>query len=208
VLSYPPLILRPAIIGFSLAVAIVLALIILPQRATDPSLSNLPPRLYPMYSDKENDEDKEEMFPRTLIHVLKTPKTRDVTPGNTIDFQIAIQNTTLDTTLNDLIVEELYDESQISISSDSENTISQNKITWNIQELKPRQIRSINYSMRIKEDAPIGSMETTAYVLGEDLKNMSSSSRMTTSILTVIKLPPAGVELGPVMLLISKMLGR
>lgn len=183
------MILRPALIGFSLAVAIVLALVVLPQRATEPTLEDLPPRLYPMYPNEE------EVIPKTLIQILKTPKSREVSPGNSIDFQIAIQNTTTDETLHDLIVEDLYDASRVSISSEKENVISQNRITWKIPELEPRQIWLIDYSLEVNEDSPPGSIEITTYVLGEDLKDMSSSSRMATSLLTVIHMPPAGAEL-------------
>jgi len=197
-LSYPPLILRPALIGFSLAIAIVLALIVLPQRATEPSLDDLPPRLYPMFPDKEE-------LPETLVHIIKTPVEREVIPGNAIDFRIAIQNTTTDKTLHNLMVEDLFDAGKLSVSSSAENSISQNRITWKIEKLEPRQIWSVDYSIRVKEDSTSGSMETTAYVLGEDLKDMSSSSRMATSLLTIINMPPAGAELNWFYKLLNKL---
>ena len=188
------MILRPALIGIALS-AIVVMLFIMPKKMSEPSLDDLPPRLFPMFQNK----DDEEFIAHTpLIHLSKTPTELEISPGNTVPFSITLKNVS-SKRLKNLTLEERFDSSQLTILDSAAGSLTENRVAWQIPLLLPGQSWSVRYTAQVAEETSPIPLQTTAYVFGEDLKNMTSGSRMLSANLAIIKLPEAGVELGPVM---------
>lgn len=188
------MILRPALIGIALS-AIVVMLLIMPKKTNEPSLDDLPPRLFPMFQEKE-----EEAFvaPTPLIHLSKAPTNLEVSPGNTIPFSLTLKNVS-GKRLKNLTLEERFDSARLSILDSAAGSLTANRLAWQIPLLLPGQSWSVRYTAQVSQDSEPIPLQTTAYVFGEDLKNMTSGSRMLSANLAIISLPEAGVELGPVM---------
>ncbi len=195
------MILRPALIGIALS-AIVVMLLIMPKKMSEPSLDDLPPRLFPMFQEKEEDAF---VAPTPLIELSKTPTELEVSPGNTIPFSITLKNIS-GKRLKNLTLEERFDSTRLTILDSAAGSLTANRLAWQIPLLLPDQYWNVRYTAQVSEDSSPIPLQTTAYVFGEDLKNMTSGSRMLSANLAIIKLPEAGVELGPVMRFLTKLL--
>lgn len=201
-LSYSPLILRPAMIGLALAMIIVAFLILVPRGTGDPK-EGLPPRLFPMFDEQEKKE--EPFLPPMLVEIHKTPTVQEVIPGSTIPFEITIRNIG-DHPLRSLTFEERFDDQIMEVLDAGNGSISQNRLAWHIAVLKPSEERSIHYSMLVRNDAPIAPLQTTAYIFGEDIREMTSGLRMASTDIAIIALPQSGVEQGIILSWISEIL--
>jgi|GEM_PF-1900651 hypothetical protein len=197
--TYPPftkdlMILRSAILGISIAAALVLVMIAIPQRTTEPQLSDiqgeitnddLPPLLFPMFSDSEKE---------VMVKINKTPESRDVTPGSTFTWQIEVEN--LGTkNLKNIKVEERYDSSKISIIDTYEGKIEENKISWEIDKLDSGNVWFARIEASVPDTKEGNSFSLTSYISGKMLKEIPSSSKIATSSITVVDLPETGADL-------------
>lgn len=191
------MILRPAIIGLGLAAAFMFALVVISDKseiglleieeAVAPSEEQLPPVLFPMFPASG-------FLGADEIEITVSPLARDVSPGGKLSYQMNVQNLGNET-LHDLTVEERYDSSQLIITKALGSRIEENRLTWEIPLLHPGQMWTAHYEATVQHNADIGSLDMTAYVLGDDVIDMPSTSRMVTSNLTVVALPEAGAEL-------------
>ena len=203
--SSPPLIFRPAIIGLALAIIIIFTFVALSGRTDIPFFSieqageitedQLPPVLFPMFPESGFSRTEEMGPPMPLVIITKTPEKRDVVAGSTATFTITVENVSSHA-LHDLTVEERYDSKRLSViqSQALEGAIDENRIVWEIPLLDVEQTWTTQYEVELNEDV-IGNLETTTYILGDELIDMPSNIRMSTSHLTSIALPAAGVEL-------------
>lgn len=202
-LPYPPLILRPAMIGLALAMIIVAFLVLMPRRAGEEGMGNLPPRLFPIFDDREVEE--EPILPPILVEIYKTPTRQEVIQGGTVSFEITIRNIG-DHILRSLTLDERFDDRMLKVVDAGGGSISQNRLAWFIAMLQPSEEHTIRYSMQVQKDAAAAPFQTTAYVYGEDIQEMTSGLRMVSTDIAIIALPQSGVEQGIVMNWISEIL--
>jgi hypothetical protein len=201
------MVMRSALIGILIAVLVVSGLIFLPERLSKSDVGDLPPRLFPMFPGEEEEmkEELEAMLPEARVRINKIPRKRELTPGNAVTFSLVVENISkID--LKDLTLEELFDATYLSVEEAGGGSIGENRITWNIPLLRPKQAWSTRYQLLLKPDTDTDELQTTAYVVGEDLQEMTSAERLISSTLTVIPMPEAGAKLGPVSRLLSDLL--
>ncbi|MBT3834907.1 hypothetical protein HOF56_01535 [Candidatus Peribacteria bacterium] len=189
------MILRSAILGISIAAALVIVMIAIPQRTTEPELSDfqseltesdLPPRLFPMFAHEEEGE--------VALRISKTPENRDTAPGSRFTWQVELENLG-SKDLKNLKVEERYDASRISILDAHEGEIEENKISWEIDEIDSGNVWFARIEAEVPNDAENNSFSVTSYVSGDMIKEIPSSSRMATSSVTVVDLPETGADM-------------
>jgi len=197
------MILRPAMIGLALAMIIVAFLILIPNRAGEPGMGNLPPRLFPMFDDQK--KEAEPFLPPILVEIRKTPTKQEVIQGGTIPFEITIRNLE-NHTLHNLTLDERFDDQILKVVDAGNGSISQNRLAWFIAALEPSEERTLRYSMQIQKDAPAAPFQTTAYVYGEDVQEMTSGLRMASTNIAVISLPQSGVAQGMILSWLSELL--
>ena len=164
----------------------------------------LPPVLFPMFPESGFGRTEEMGLPVPLVTITKTPERRDVIAGNTTTFTITVENVSTQE-LRDLTVEERYDSEHLSVTQAPGGIIDENRITWEIPLLGVEQTWTAQYEADLNDDA-IGALETTTYILGDDLVDMPSNMRMVTSQLIAIALPAAGVELNWLWRLVGEMM--
>jgi len=192
-------------IGLFLAAVIIFGVLALQygKNSGDPSL---PPRLFPAF---ENGEDAEEpmefVAPETLVELWKSPRTIEVFPHGTIQYALTIKNvgTRL---LQNIVAEERFDDAILSVVQGGSGSVSENRIAWNIETISPGEDVTLQYEFRLEKIVPSPRIQTTSYLFGDDLMDMTSSSRMASSNITVLSLPESGVELGLVLRWISTLL--
>ena len=197
------MILRPAMIGLALAVIIVAFLVLLPNRAGEEWMGNLPPRLFPMFDDRK--QEAQSPLPPIIVEIRKTPTKQEVIQGSTIPFEITIRNLE-NHTLRGLTLDERFDDRILKVMDAGNGSISQNRLAWFIAALEPSEERTLRYSMQIQKDAPAAPFQTTAYVYGEDVQEMTSGLRMVSTDIAIIALPQSGVEQGMILSWISGLL--
>jgi len=199
------MILRSAILGLVLSIVVILGLIFYPQRTTDPFLEELkelsmsgdeiPPKLFPMFPWDDDQPEKIISMPIDLIRIHKDPQSREVSIGNSVNFRIQIENISNDS-LHDLTVEDRLDTSLLSVLSAPGGEVTDNRITWHIPILFAGQSWMTNYSLEVMESDISAPLETTAYVFGDNIADMSSTKRYATSSVKIIQmLPPTGVQM-------------
>lgn len=200
--------MRSALIGILIAVLVVSGLIFLPERLSKSDVGDLPPRLFPMFpGEDEMKEEQEAMLPEARVRINKVPRERELTPGNAVTFSLVVENISkID--LEDLTLEELFDATYLSVEEAGGGSIGENRITWNIPLLRPKQAWSTRYQLLLKPDTDTDELQTTAYVVGEDLQEMTSAERLISSTLTVIPMPEAGSDLNVVERWIASLLYR
>lgn len=186
-----PLILRPALIGLALAAIIVSFLILVPRKAGEQN-GALPPLLFPMYTDTKTEDVN--LLPPTLVEIRKFPHTQEVSPGSTTAFTITVRNVSA-ATLTNLTLDERLDTSLFTILDAEYGSNSENRISWVIPVLDPSEVLTVRYTVQVQNDAPTMPIQTTAYVYGDDLLEMTSASRMASADVSIIALPISGVEL-------------
>ena len=198
------MILRSAILGLSLSIAIILLLVLVPQSTQDPFLEELrelaltedqlPPVLYPMFPWDDTQPEHLIVLPPTLVKIGKDPKSREVSAGSTLTFRLTLENTS-DTTLRNLTLEDRFDSSHLKILNKAGGTVEKNRISWRVPILHPKQVWRVNYSVEIGTNLPPSPIETTAYVFGKDIEDMTSTYRLASSTITIIEMPATGVRL-------------
>jgi hypothetical protein len=181
-------ILRPALIGLFIAAVVGGSLVLFPQ-ATEDSLREGNER-----ARREEVEEREYERRAPLLRLTKAPSRREVTPNAKTPFSLSIENIG-EETLNDLRVEERFDGSFLSVADTGGGTVGTNALAWNIDSLRGGERWLTTYRLHTALDAPRGALETTALVSGDDLRGTPTSSRMATSVLTVIPLPRTGVQI-------------
>ena len=190
-------------IGLALAMIIVAFLILIPNRAGEEGMENLPPRLFPMFDERK--EEVQPVLPPIIVEIRKTPTKQEAIQGSTIPFEITIRNLE-NHTLHNLTLDERFDDQILKVVDAGGGSISQNRLAWFIAALEPSEERTIRYSMQIQNDAPSVPLQTTAYVYGEDVQEMTSGLRMVSTDIAVIALPQSGVEQGMILSWISELL--
>ena len=199
-LSYSPLAVRPALIGFALALVVVALFLLFPEEAGQPRFPNLPPGLFPIYTDAV---DQPFVIP-SFIEMKKTPLTQDALPGSSIPFEITLKNTS-ENDLQNLTLEERFDSKFLEVLPLPWGVLSENLIAWTIPQIKAGEEQTMRYEFRVKEGIGPAPIQTTAYVFGDDLQEMTSFSRMASSTISVIALPISGVEMGTILRFISSL---
>lgn len=182
-------ILRPALIGLFIAAVLGGGLVLFPEKIVErkPSLGNEVEQ-----GELPHRKEYEKGPPR--IRLIKVPQRREVSSGTSFPVHVVIENISAET-LHALTVEERFDASFLSIEGGEHARTEKNVVRWTIPELRPNERWSGNYTMRLSKILPPGTIETTLIVTGDDLRGTPTSSRMTTSVLTVIPLPRTGREI-------------
>ena len=198
------MVLRSAILGLTLSIAVIIALVFYPQQTTDPFLEELkdlavtgdqlPPILYPMFPWDADQPEEIIAPPQDLIRISKDPQSREISVGNSLTFRLTLENLG-GKTLRDLTVEDRFDTSLFSVLNAQGGTIEENRITWQVPVMFPDQIWTANYVLKAKESMASAPTEATAYVFGEMLSDMTSTKRLATSSITIIPLPETGIEI-------------
>ncbi len=201
-LPYPPLIFRSALIGLALA-AVLTMVVLMPKRAGEPTLEDLPDRLFPMFT--EEDVGEQIALPVDLIEITKSPNLKEVSPGSPVSFSLSVKNIS-ENTLRNLTLEERFESGKLTVINAGGGGVTANRLAWQIVALRPNEQRTVHYTLKVKDDVGAEPLQTTAYLFGEDLKYMTSSSRMISANIDIITMPEAGVELGPFLRLISMIL--
>lgn len=183
---------------------IVSGILFLNLNRTSPN-SSLPPLLFPAFEpEKESEIQSAFELPKTLVKVSKTPMTAEVLPGGTLQYVLSIKNIS-DQTLHNLVVEERFDDGVMSATAYGSGSLSQNRIAWLIPVLEPEMDMRLRYEFHLKKSLP-DTFQTTSYVFGDELMDMTSASRMASSTIALIALPQSGVELGPILRWISSII--
>jgi hypothetical protein len=199
------MVLRPAMIGLALSLVILFSLFLFSDQAVAPFLErreqekmiadeNMPPVLFPVFPDTGIKRVEEMVAPRSRIRVRKAPKSREISPGNSMTFALSIENTSAES-LEKLAVEDRFDGSVFSVGTAPGAEVEENRILWSIPVLQPHQLWTVNYILTAMENAEPKVYETTTYVVGDILGKEASTPRIVTSSITVIALPAAGAEL-------------
>ncbi len=196
------MILRPAMIGLALACIITAFVLFIPERAGDDQ-NLLPPRLFPIFSDPKIEE--EPIIPPLLLELRKSPDHEEVMPGSMVTFRLIVKNMS-DRTLSNLTVEERFDDDVFQVVDAGAGGISENRLSWHIAALQQGEEKTVRYSLRVRSDAPSAPIQTTAYVFGEELQTMRSSSRMASANIFIVSLPVSGADHGPILSWISEVL--
>jgi len=191
------LILRPAILGLCLAMIIVSAIVFLPLGRNDPN-SSLPPRLFPAFAPEVKRERADDLLPETLVEISKTPRKIEILPGGTVEYSLTIRNISHDPLYN-LVVEERFDDAILTASNIGSGSLTKNRIAWLLPHLAPQSDAIFHYELKTEKERSYSSIQTTAYVFGDALLDMTSASRMASSDIAIIELPQSGVELGQVL---------
>ena len=189
-------------IGLCLAVVIVFGVLAV-EYGKNGGDSSLPPRLFPAFENGERKEEPAEFIPpEILVELWKTPRTMEVLPQGIIPYALTIRNIST-RALRNIVVEERFDDAILSVVQSNSGSVSKNRIAWNIKIIPPDEEVTLRYELRFEKERAETSIQTTAYLFGEDLMDMTSSSRMASSNITIVALPESGVELGTVLRWIS-----
>lgn len=188
------MVFRSALIGLVLALLIVTGLFIFPGR--EGSDSGLPPGLFPLFPSQIDEKSSRFRLPsEPFVKIERTPLRKELVAGSSTRFVISVKNVS-EFALENLTLEERFDETLLSVKNiDSEGTLGKNIIVWKIPEIEPGGRFSATYSFQVLPDTIPQTIETTAFVRGEAIEESLSSSRMVTSVLTIISLPKTGVDL-------------
>ena len=190
--------LRSALLGLILGLAIVVIGFVVLKGGK----GILPPKEQEQIRSGEKMNPAEEKREKVvhlqpLIRLTQNPVQREVTPGGMIRFALSLENIG-DTVLRDLMLDERFESTLLTITNTEGGTVSNNRITWSIPELNPKQRWRGSYVVRLNGKAPAGTLETTLTAEGKDIEGTATSSRMTTSTITVVALPKTGVDLARV----------
>lgn len=187
------MIFRSALIGILLAMVIVSGLLFFPRR--EGGDSGLPPSLFPMFPSQNEEEPSRFRLPsEPFVKIERTPLKKEIAAGSSMRFVISVKNMS-ELTLQNLTIEERFDDALLSVKSVEQGTLGHNIILWKIPDMEPGERFSGSYTFQVLPTTPPQTIETTAFVRGEAIEESLSSSRMVTSVLTIISLPKTGADL-------------
>ena len=187
--------LRSALLGLFLGLAIVVIGFIVLRGGK----GILPPREQEQIRSGKKVNPSEEKRKKVvhlqpLVRITQSPVQREVSPGSMVRFALSLENIG-DTVLHDLVLDERFESTILAITNAGGGAVSNNRLTWSISELGPKQRWRGSYTVRVSRGAALGTLETTLTSYGKDLEGTSTSSRMATSTITVVALPKTGVDL-------------
>jgi hypothetical protein len=194
------LLYRPAFIGLLLGLAIITGVLLIPEnrdfllRLENGEESTLPPRLFPMFPDQEEGRARMRLPSEALVKIERTPLKKEIAAGSTVRFMISVKNVS-DMELQNLRIEERFDDTVFSVQKVEEGVLGENMIVWKIPALKSGERKSESYTVHIAPETLPQVMEATAFVRGEAIEESLSSSRMVTSVLDIVLTPKTGADL-------------
>ena len=101
------------------------------------------------------------------IDVEKTASVETVAPGGTIIYTIVVTNTG-EETLEDILVEDDFDETLVSIISSDGGVVADGTITWSIASLEPDAIATFTYVVMVDSDVADGTIIENTVVAGNE----------------------------------------
>ncbi len=199
-LPYPPfsMIYRSASIGLLLGLVIVMGLLLIPENRNfflrRQGEGDLPPTLFPMFPPRDEERPRMRLPSEPLVRIERTPLKKEIAAGSSMRFMISVKNVG-DRVLENLTLEERFDDTVLSVRNVEEGILGQNRIVWKIPAMEPGERRSGSYTFQVLPLSSPQALEATAFVRGEAIEESLSSSRMATSVLNIVLTPKTGIDL-------------
>jgi len=147
----------------------------------------------------------------TNVLLRKVSDRSEVRPGDTVQYSIILRNT-FEHPIRNVVVEDRIDDRYSDVVGSSNGEMIGNRIVWNVPVLNPGDTWGVDYTVRIRPDAPHGvEIANVVSVEGEGLERTSLTERVRTSSIGIVtRLPRSGAPIDllfvGIMLLLSLLL--